>query len=139
MKSSVLPGLALLFLLGWGFTPAHAAPTDYRFDPVTATVERGIAVTLKVEMRERAQNRLVPGAEMTEAHVDRSPDGRPDESHPAFFEPNPEYGVYRFRAAVPTDGNWALTFTAKILGEAQPIAANVTFTAVEPGQTVVKR
>jgi hypothetical protein len=130
-------GLALAFGLVAG--AAHAAPTDYRFVPVSATVERGVAVTLKVEVRERLQNQLVPNVEIGPAQVDRSPDGRPNEAHPAFFAPSLDYGVYGFRADMPTDGNWALTFTAKIPGEAQLVAASVTFVAVEPRQAAPVR
>jgi len=118
--------------LGIAFGTARAAPTTFRFIPIPATVERGVAVTLKVEIREAGQNQLIPGAEITDAHVDRSPDGRQGEAHPAFFEPSLEYGVYRFRADLPTDGNWALSFIAKIFGETQPVAATVTYTATEP-------
>ena len=124
--------LLLILVMGAGFGSAFAAPANYKFVPIPATVERGIAVTLKVEIREAGQHRLVPGAEITEARVDRSPDGRPQESHPAFFEPSLDYGVYRFRANMPTDGNWALIFLAKISGETQPVAATVTFAVTDP-------
>jgi hypothetical protein len=123
---------ALILATGIAFGTARAAPADFRFVPIPATAERGDAVTLKVEIREAGQNRLIPGAEITDAHVDRSPDGRPNETHPAFFEPSLEYGVYRFRADMPTDGNWALTFVAKIPGETQPVAATVTYTVTDP-------
>lgn len=125
--------------LGVAFGTARAAPADYRFIPVPATVERGVAVTLNVEIREAGQNRLVPGAEITDAHVDRSPDGQPGQVHPAFFEPSLEYGVYRFRADLPTDGNWALSFVAKMSGDTQPVAATVTYAVTEPaGQSAAR-
>lgn len=131
-----LPAYGWLVVLGMsaGFGPARAAPADYRFVPIPATVERGVAVSLTVEIREAAQNQLIPGAEITQAQVDRSPDGRPQESHPAFFEPSLDYGVYRFRADMPTDGNWALTFLAKISGQTQPVAATVTFAVIDPAR-----
>ena len=132
MRRLPVSSLALILAMNAGVGVAHAAPADYSFEPITATVERGIAVTLKVALRERAQNRLIPGAEITNAHVDRSPDGQPNESHPAFFEPGLDYGVYRFRADMPTDGNWTLTFVAKVPGEPQPLTANVIFAVTDP-------
>jgi hypothetical protein len=132
MKRAPMSAALAILTLGIAFGTARAAPTTYRFIPIPATVERGVAVTLKVEIRVAGQNQLVPGAEITDAHVDRSPDGRPGEAHPAFFEPSLEYGVYRFRADLPTDGNWALSFVAKISGETLPVSATVTYTVTEP-------
>lgn len=131
--SRVLASAALAILaLGIAFGTARAAPATFRFIPIPATVERGVAVTLKVEIREAGQNQLIAGAEITDAHVDRSPDGQPGQVHPAFFEPSLEYGVYRFRADLPTDGNWALSFVAKMSGETQPVAATVAYAVTEP-------
>lgn len=114
---------------------ASALPTDYRFDPVVATVERGVDVTLKVQIRERWQNRLIPNVDIQAPQVDRSPDGLPQARLPAFFAPGLDYGTYQFRAALPTDGAWALTFVAKVPGEPQPIVASVVFKVVGPGRT----
>jgi len=47
-----------------------------------------------------------------------------------FFTPSLAYGVYNFRADLPVDGNWALTFHAKVPGEPQLIAGTVTFSVV---------
>ena len=128
--------LTLLWLLAFGFGVAGgvalAAPTDYRFEPTSPTIERGGGVALRIEVRERAQNRLVPNVEFRDARVDRSTDGMPNAVLPAFFEPSLDYGVYRFRADLPTDGNWTLNFTALIPGEPQPVGASVTFKVVGP-------
>ena len=51
---------------------------------------------------------------------------------PAFFTPSLDQGIYASRADVPTDGNWPLTFLAKIPGEPQPAPARVVLSVVEP-------
>ena len=111
---------------------ASAAPTDYRFDPVALTVAPGVGVPIRIEVRERTQNRPVPNVEFRDCRVDRSADGFPTAVLPAFFEPSLEYGVYRFRADLPTDGNWTLTFTAIIPGEPQPVTSSVAFKVTRP-------
>ena len=111
---------------------ASAAPTDYRFDPIASTIERGVGVAIRIEVRERTQNRPVPRVEFRDSRVDRSSDGLPAAVLPAFFEPSLEYGVYRFRADLPTDGNWTLTFTAIIPGEPQPVTGSVGFKVAGP-------
>ncbi|ATC24383.1 MULTISPECIES: hypothetical protein [Caulobacter] len=121
-----LAGLAGLAL--WPAT-GHAAPTDYRFEPIASVVARGVAVQLQVRVW-RLDNRLVPQVQFSNLQVDRSPEGQADGALPAFFAPSLDYGVYTFRADLPTDGTWALKFTAKIPGEAQPVAASVTFKVV---------
>jgi hypothetical protein len=119
----------LLALALWP-TASQAGPADYRFEPVTAVVARGVGVPLKVQVWSRGGNVLVPGVEMGDARVDRSPEGQLGGVLPAFFTPSLDYGTYGFRADLPTDGTWALKFTARIPGEAQPIPGSVTFKVV---------
>ena len=125
---------ALLLVAGITVQPltASAAPAGFRFQPVETSVERGVGVTVKVRIVDAAQNLPVPDVEIRDPHVDRSPDGLPNAVLPAFFAPTLEYGVYSFRADFPTDGNWALTFTARIPGQAQPVAASVIFVVADP-------
>lgn len=120
------------WLLALALCPAasQAAPADYRFETVAPLVERGVGVPLKVQVWSRSGNVLVPGVEMRDARVDRSPEGQWGGALPAFFTPSLEYGIYNFRADLPTDGTWALKFTARPPGEAQPIQASVTFKVV---------
>jgi hypothetical protein len=111
---------------------ASAAPVVFGFQPVETSVERGVGVTVKVRVVDGTQNLPVPGVEISDPHVDRSPDGMPNAVLPAFFAPSLDYGVYSFRADFPTNGTWALTFTVKVPGQPQPIAARVNFVVVDP-------
>lgn len=124
MRSWWLLGLLLLP------TASAAAPTDYRFEAVENTVQRGVGVPLRVRALYAATGLPAPGLEVRGAFVDRSPDGQVGGSHPAFFTPSLDYGLYSFRADLPVDGRWALIFTAHIPGEPQPITGNVVFTVV---------
>jgi hypothetical protein len=126
------PVWLLAFTFGVAGLTASAAPTDYRFETASPTVERGVGVPLRIEVRERSQNRLVPNVKFRDPRVDRTLDGLPTAILPAFFEPSLEFGVYRFRTDLPTDGNWTLNFTAVIPGESQPVGGSVTFKVVGP-------
>jgi hypothetical protein len=93
-------------------------------------VERGVGVPLRVRALYATTGQPAPGLEVRAAFVDRSPDGQMGGSHPAFFTPSLDYGIYSFRADLPVDGRWALNFTARIPGEPQPVTASVVFTVV---------
>ncbi len=120
------------WLLALALWPAvsQAAPADYRFEALAPVVERGVGVPLKVRIWSRTTNAAVAGADIRDAYVDRSPEGQQGGVLPAFFTPGLEYGVYNFRADLPTDGTWALKFTVRLFGEAQPLPASVVFKVV---------
>ncbi len=115
---------------------AGVAPADVRFQPVETSVERGVGFTVKVCIFDTAPNLPVPDVEIRDPHVHRSPDGLPNAVLPAFFAPSLDYGIYSLRTDFLTDGNWVLTSTARIPGQAQPIAASMNFVAVSPKPVV---
>ena len=119
-----------LVALAFWPTVSQANPADYRFEAVAPIVERGVGVPLKVRIWSRTANAAIAGAEIRDAYVDRSPEGQAGGGLPAFFTPSLEYGVYNFRADLPTEGTWALKFTARLFGEAQPLPASVVFKVV---------
>jgi hypothetical protein len=119
--------LLVVCLLSLVAGAAKAASSVYRFEPVEQTVERGAGAILKVRVIDTTSNSPVPNIEIRAPSVDRSPDGFADAKRPAFFAPSQDYGVYSFRADLSTDGNWALTFTAVVPGQRQPILASVIF------------
>ncbi|WP_172271765.1 hypothetical protein [Caulobacter sp. RHG1] len=121
--------LAALAVLALWPAAGQAAPTDYRFEPIASVVVRGVAVPLQVRVW-RLDNRLVPQVQFSNLQVDLSPEGQIGGALPAFFAPSLDYGIYSFRADLPTDGTWALRFTAKIPGEVQPIAGSIIFKVV---------
>lgn len=125
-----LAALAMSLAPSAGMT--QTAPPKYRFEAVEATIERGVGRSIRV----RAVTELgapVAGMEVTDASVDRSPDGIPAARLPAFYTPSLDYGVYHLRADLPTDGVWALQFSARVPGEKQLVPARVTFRVVGPG------
>lgn len=124
--------LAGLTLIGVS-TPALAAPDDYRFEPTTPILERGVGVTVAVEMRDRRTGRLVPGAEIRNPRVDRSPDGVAA-NFPAFVVPGLDYGRYQFRTDLPVAGQWALSWEARVFGEPAPIPGRVVLRVVDPAR-----
>jgi hypothetical protein len=128
---------SLLFGAFAGFcaTGALAAPADYRFDALSAPVERGVGVTVQVQAVNVRTGQLVPGIEFRDPRIDRSPDGISGATFPAFFVPGMEYGIYKFRTDFPVAGQWSLTFQARISGEPSPLNASVVFKIVDPARS----
>ncbi|MBT9470775.1 MAG: hypothetical protein IV099_06280 [Phenylobacterium sp.] len=128
------PSLAFGVLAGLSANAAFAAPAEYRFDALSATVERGVGVTVQIQAVNIRTGQPVPDVEFHDPRVDRSPDGIPGATFLAFFVPGLDYGTYKFRTDFPTAGQWALTFQARIAGEPSPIFASVIFKIVDPAR-----
>ena len=76
------------------------------------------------------QGRIMPGMSARDATLSMSP-GHGTAVFPAFFEPSLDYGLLRFRADLPTSGDWILAFTLQPSGEATK-AASVNLKVVDP-------
>lgn len=113
---------------------AEAAAVDYRFEAVEAAIPRGVGVVVHVRILD-ARGQSVGGVQIDQPRIDSAAGVWPVASHPAFFQPGLEYGVYAFRADFPTDGFWTLNFQAKPWGETTPIPAKVVFKVGSPGSS----
>lgn len=102
----------------------QAAAANYRFEP-SSPVIRGVAAKVTVQVTD-TNGRALPRLAVSDANISR--DGA---SRPAFFEPSLEYGSLRFRADLPTSGDWVLNFTLQAGSDnAQPVA--VAFKVNDP-------
>jgi hypothetical protein len=95
----------------------NPAPGQFRYDLVTTSVERGPGTVLKIRISDPATGLPLPDVDISDAFVDRSPQGQSNAKLPAFVLGSQEYGVYAFRAALPVDGLWALNFTGRRAGQ----------------------
>lgn len=111
--------------------PAFAAATDYRFEVVTARPAGPQKTDVTVRLVHAADNKPVADAVIFETHADMGPEGMPTMPGDVTAGAPQPGGAYRFQVATAMPGNWALTLSAKVQGEAQTVKGTVTFKAVK--------
>jgi hypothetical protein len=127
--SAILAALTALFLT----TPSAswAAPEDYRFELVGQPEKTGAGTLVKVRLVTVAGGKPVPGVEIVQTRLDMGPDGMAAMTAKVKPLPSREPDVYLFEAQPTMAGNWALTVSAKIEGEAEPVTGAITIPVVK--------
>lgn len=118
------------FALSFGLAlAAHAAPTDYAFEPVKAEVKNAAGTELAVRLVHKPTGKPVANAVVFRSRLDMSPENMAE--HTAGLEalPATEPGVYRFKAEISMAGSWALKLMAKVPGETDTVEGAVIFRA----------
>lgn len=128
-NSAVMAALAILFLTSP--LTSWAAPEDYRFELVGQPEKTGAGTLVKVRLVTVADEKPVGGIEIVETRLDMGPDGMPTMTAPVNPLPASEPDVYAFEAHPTMAGNWALTVSAKIKGEADLVSGAVTVTVAK--------
>jgi len=118
--------IALLILTCNGAT-ALAAPKDYAFKPMNATVSKGDGVVVSVQLTKKGKP--VVGAEVVKSEISMAPDGMEDMKSPVTPLPSTEPGVYSFKTDLTMQGRWLLTISAKVPNEPTHIAGKIEFRA----------
>ena len=108
--------------------PAHAAATDYAFEPVHAEARNGAGSEIAVRLVHKPSGKPVAGAVIFRTRLDMSPDSMTTTVEP-LTESEP--GVYKFKADFTMAGGWALKLQAKVQGEPETVQGTVVFTAKE--------
>lgn len=106
-----------------------AASGDYRFELAGAPANNGTGTLVKLRMVSVADGKPVTGAEITATRLDMGPDGMAAMLAPVRPLPSSEPGIYEFEIRPTMPGNWGLTVTVKLPGEAEPITGAVTIPA----------
>lgn len=119
-----LPGVCLIA------GPLTALAADYRFETASPNLTRGVATTIVVKVAPVDSGRIMPRFSARDATVS-STSGQGTAVLPAFFEPSLDYDRLRFRADLPTSGDWVLAFTLQPAGE-PPKAASVNLKVTDP-------
>jgi YtkA-like len=70
----------------------------------------------------------VPAAAIVQTRIDMAPDGMASMAAMIVPLPNPEPGVYAFKAPLTMTGRWLLTVSAKVQDEPETITGEVIFT-----------
>lgn len=110
--------------------PLAVQAADYRFEAASPSLTRGVAKTILVKVTPVEQGRIMPWMSARDATVSLAP-GLGVAVFPAFFEPSLDYGLLRFRADLPTSGDWMLAFTLRPVGEPTK-AASVNLKVADP-------
>jgi hypothetical protein len=127
IRKITLAGAALSFATAFA-SIALAAPNDYAFEPVSASVNRG-EVTVAVRLMHKPTGKPATDAVVTQTRIDMAPDGMATMDSPLTPLPSPEPGVYAFKTELTMAGRWQLSISARVQGEAQPVIGRVVFTA----------
>ena len=129
MTSRFLSRAALGLALITGVPAAHAAATDYEFQPVSVDVKNGPGAELAVRLVHKPTAKPVEGAVIFRTRLDMSPDSMGEMTAKHAAMPGSEPGVYRFRADLTMAGGWAFKLQAKVPGETETIEGTVVFKA----------
>jgi hypothetical protein len=120
--------LVAAFLLA--MPPAGRAEIkDYEFQLAQAEVKKGDG-DLAVRLVDKRNGKAVPDAVIYAKRIDMAPDGMPTMAAPIDALPATEPGVYRFKVALSMAGNWQLSLSAKVQGEAGTLEAKLPIKAL---------
>lgn len=122
--SAMTAALTTLFLIppltGW------AAPEDYRFELAGQPEKTDAGMLVKLRLVTMAGGKPVPGVEIVQTRLDMGPDGMPTMTAKVRSLPANEPDIYLFEAQPTMAGNWALSVSAKIQGEPEPVTGAIT-------------
>lgn len=122
--SAVMAALTILFLTAP--LASWAAPGDYRFELAGTPEKTDAGMRVKLRLVTVAGEKSVPGAEIVQTRLDMGPDGMPTMTAKVKSMPANEPDIYLFEAQPTMAGNWALTVSVKIEGEAEPVTGAIT-------------
>ncbi len=125
-------GLAMAMSAGviaFSLSPAIKAAGPPTWEAVQAEIPIGKGVRLEVRLR---SGDAAPGAvTIISSRLDMGPDGMPTMAAPLRQVETMKPGVLAFETDLAMAGRWALTITAKVEGQPEPVKGMVVFTAVE--------
>src|SRR5262245_11984732 len=124
---SILSVVALLAATSFAAT-AFAGPDDYAFEPVSPQIKSSNVATIAVRLVHKPSGKPVPAAAIVQTRIDMAPDGMASMAAAIVPLPNPEPGVYAFKAPLTMTGRWLLTVSAKVQGEPETVTGKVIFT-----------
>ena len=107
---------------------AVAAAQDYRFEIAGPPVKSGKATVVKIRLVHIPDGKPVPGAVIFQTRFDMGPDGMATMTAPAKLLRSNDTSLYQVELEPPMGGNWALSFSAKVQGEAETVAGTVPVT-----------
>jgi hypothetical protein len=113
------------FVSALSFAPALAAPQDYKFELAGPPAKSAAGTIVKVRLIHVPDGKAVPGAVIFQTKFDMGPDGMAEMGAPVKAMPVGEPGIYAFEAQPSMPGNWGLSLSARVQGEAQTVRGTV--------------
>lgn len=105
---------------------SKAAP--YEFTTTASDVAMGPGV-VEVRLKNTSTGAFVEDAVITATRLDMAPDGMTETTSPIEPQGSSGRGVYRFAVNFKMAGQWQLSLTAQVPGQAQPVQGTVVFKA----------
>lgn len=121
-KRTILVALTAMALIPFG--SAMAAPEEYRFELVAKPTKAGGASVIRVRLTHQPDRKPVSGAILIQPKLEMG-EGAGAMGAPLKVGTATEAGVYAFEAKPSMDGEWVLTFGAKVPGEAATVRARI--------------
>ena len=132
VRTGALASTLLAGLIGFWLIQAPAISADGAWEAVNPDISTGKGVRLEVRF---AGSKPVAGPITVQAaRLDMGPDEMKEMIAPLKQLPSPQPNVLAFEAELVMEGRWALSVTAAIPGETQPVSGEVVFTAVDKSQ-----
>jgi len=121
---------AVAFALAAASVPpaALAAAQDYRFETAGPPVKSGKATIVKIRLVHIPDGKPVPGAVIFQTRFDMGPDGMASMTAPARLVRSSEANLYQVELEPQMGGNWALSLSAKVQGEAETVSGSLPVT-----------
>ncbi len=109
---------------------AQAGGQDYEFQLVTKDFKAGPPAEIAVRLVHKPDGKPVPGAVIFATRLDMGPDGMDEMTTPVEKVPGGEPGVYRFKAKLSMEGDWAFSLSAKVQGEPDSVKGKLQLKAI---------
>jgi Cu(I)/Ag(I) efflux system membrane fusion protein len=108
-----------------------AWPSGPGWEAVQRDVPTGKAVRLEVRLKGLSATAAAGAMRITSTRLDMAPDGMASMMAPLRMLPPPAPGVVAFEADLSMAGRWALSLSADVAGESQPVRGTVIFRAAD--------
>ncbi len=119
--------IGLCAAIAW---PVLAGIRDYEFQLVQNEVKKSDGAVVAVVLVDKRSGKAVPDAVISAKRIDMAPDGMPTMAAPLEQMSSTDPGVYRFKTALPMQGNWQLSLAAKVQGETGTLESKLVLKVV---------
>jgi hypothetical protein len=111
-------------------TTAFGGADDYTFKPVKPEVKASNVAIIAVHLVHKPTGRPVADARIMETRLVMPHHGSTEMTSAIAPLPRPEPGVFAFKAPLMMEGNWLLSISAKVPGEAETVVGTINFRVI---------